>query len=153
MLYWNNTYTKCWKKEVKIRYSFEHKVVQNFICNSYFKILQLDYFSCWNRIQILFKLVVQFSLRPIVDMTMDFLNTYLQIEVNKPGQGVLVHGLNICQVRYTEEQNGWMDSHRLVPIPCLINHDLSLCGNFLFGCNLLGQGFGRGQDLDGRLIF
>ena len=55
----------------------------------------------------------------------------LDVEVDEPGQRVLVHGLNVGQVRDAEEQDGRMGGHGTIPVPSLIN---LLFGD---GCNLL----------------
>ena len=61
----------------------------------------------------------------------------LEVEVDEPGEGVLVHGLNVSQVRDTEEQDGGVSGHRLVAIAGGIN--LGLCGvcYLLLGRDLL----------------
>ena len=42
-------------------------------------------------------------------------------EVHKPDQGVLVHRLNVGQLRDVEEEDCHMASHWLVPETCFIN--------------------------------
>ena len=46
-------------------------------------------------------------------------------EVNEPGQGVLVHGVDVGEVRDGEEQDGAVGGHGAIPRPRLL--DLSLC--------------------------
>ena len=45
----------------------------------------------------------------------------LDVQVYEPGQGVLVHGLNIGKIRYTEKQNGGMGGDWVVTITSFIN--------------------------------
>ena len=37
--------------------------------------------------------------------------TYLEVEVDEPGEGVLVHGVDVGQVGYCEEQDAAMLGH------------------------------------------
>lgn len=52
-------------------------------------------------------------------------------EVDEPGQRVLVHGLNVCQVCDGEEQNGGMDSNWSVTHSSCVNLLLSFFSNGL----------------------
>ena len=45
----------------------------------------------------------------------------LQVEVDEPGEGVLVHGLNVGQVRDAEEQDGGVGGHGLVAVASVVN--------------------------------
>ena len=56
---------------------------------------------------------------------------YLKVQVNKPGEWILVHRLNIGQVRDTEEQYGRVYCDRLVAITCLVYFFLRCRGDFL----------------------
>ena len=77
----------------------------------------------------------------------------LDIEVDKPDQRVLVHGLNVCQVRDAEEENGGMCGHWSVAIASLIYLQLC-CSCYLLLCRNFSCKFLRGrQDFDGCLIF
>ena len=77
---------------------------------------------------------------------------HLQVQVDEPGEGVLVHGLNVGQVRDAEEEDGGVDSHRLVAVSCLVNQFLCGSCDILLGRDLLGQDLGGGEDPDGSLI-
>lgn len=52
-------------------------------------------------------------------------------EVDEPGQGVLVHGLNVRQVCDGEEQNGGVDSNWSVTHSSCVNLLLSFFSNGL----------------------
>lgn len=41
-------------------------------------------------------------------------STNLEIKINKPRQRVLIHRLNVCQVRYGKEQDTGVLSHLII---------------------------------------
>lgn len=52
-------------------------------------------------------------------------------EVDEPGQGILVHGLNVGQISNREEKDGRMDSNRCVAHSSCVNLLLSFFSNGL----------------------
>ena len=78
--------------------------------------------------------------------------SYLQIEVDEPYERVLVHGLNVGQVRYTEEENGRVNGDRCVPIPRVVNLPLGDVGDLLLLGDLLRESLGGGEHHDGCLV-
>jgi len=76
----------------------------------------------------------------------------LYIEVDEPDERVLVHGLNIGQVRDAEEQYGRVDGNWPVAVPCCVNLHLGLCSNLLLRRDVLRQHLRRRQHVDRLLV-
>ena len=76
----------------------------------------------------------------------------LYVEVDEPDQRVLVHGLNVGQVRDAEEKNGGVRGHGLVAVASLVYFYLRGSGYFLLGRDLGRKCFGRREDLDGCFV-
>ena len=73
-------------------------------------------------------------------------------EVDEPGQGVLVHGLDVGQVSDGEEENGAVHCNLGVAHAGLVNLFLGLLSDGLLLRDLIGQFLGGGQHFDGSLI-
>lgn len=73
-------------------------------------------------------------------------------EVDEPGEGVLVHGLYVGQVGDGEEEDGRVHGDGRVAHARLVDLHLRHLGHRLLLRDLVGQHFGRGQDLHRRLI-
>ena len=75
------------------------------------------------------------------------------VQVDEPVERVLVHGINVGQVTDAEEQNGRVLGHGQVAHACELDFFLRFFGDLLLGGDLFGQRLGRGQNLNGRLVF
>ena len=58
-----------------------------------------------------------------------------EVEVDEPGQGVLVHGVNVGEVCDGEEQHRTMGSHGTIPCTGLLYLSLCLISNLEGGDN------------------
>ena len=66
-------------------------------------------------------------------------STHLQVESDVPGQGVLVHGVDVGQLGDAEEQRARVHGDGAVPDSGLVNLPLRDRGHRLFGRYLLRQ--------------
>ena len=61
----------------------------------------------------------------------------LVVDGDEPGQGELVHWVDVLQLDDAEEEDGSVVSHWAVTVTCCINFFFRCCGNFLLGSNFL----------------
>ena len=69
-------------------------------------------------------------------------------EVDEPGEGVLVHWLDIGQLRETKEEDGGVLRYGFVPASRRVDLLLSGCGDYLLLGDLLRQDFRGRQHLN-----
>ena len=76
----------------------------------------------------------------------------LVVDGDEPGEGELVHGVDILQLDDAEEENSCVIGNWFVTVSRLVDLVLCCSCNFLLGSDLLRQYLGGGEDLNRGLV-